>query len=393
MSILQNWRGVWQRAKEYTLFHGYTAERAAIVDPIAEEAYRYCVHLYGPPKNANKRYRLVQGEHSLYIPSFFGTPMISISRELEAQEHLCEVIAHEMYHRVAQGRKGIASELWVKEMMASLTSYWSLNYQGFQEYVRASRKTLIASEGEAGIHLLRRSSSSIPRHIYFGMPIYSQGFSGSVWRIGYALNIAVKGKDLCTLIKFDTFEAWVATLPAEDQYTVCQVLALSTKDKAIPCGNREVRNLLLALQAMGDKKALVEEFERLVHLQPTSGTAFFSLGYALKVAERFEDAIGAYTEAQRLGYTDKWLMNNIGNAYWRTQDYASAAKSYQKAVEQTPDRALIRYWLGWSLKNLGKVAEARQNWEIVTTLSDEHYAKLVQNALAENPLPDAVDKS
>ncbi len=388
MSLLQNWREVWQRAKEYAVYDDFPTETGTIVNRFAEEAYKYCVHLYGSPKNAKKGYKVVQGERSFYAP--FTTPTITISRELESQEHLCETIAHEMYHRVTEGRKGIANELWVKEMMAALTSYWFLNNQGFQEYVRASRKALIASAGTADIHLLRSSSSGTRRYILSGAPIYSEAFRDSVWRIGYALQRAVKGDDLCCLIKFDTLEAWIASLPTEDQYTVCRVLALLTKDKAIPCGNREVGNLFLALQAVGDKKTLVEEFERLVHLQPTNSTAFFYLGYALQVAKRFEDALGAYTEAQELGYTDKWLMNNIGALYWKTQDYASAAEWYQKAVEQTPDWAQVRYWLGRSLNNLSNIDGARQNWEKALTLSDEYYATLSRKALLENSLPDAV---
>ncbi|MGI4788139.1 MAG: tetratricopeptide repeat protein [Janthinobacterium lividum] len=385
MPNLQYWRGVWRRAKEYGDYHNFPKEIAPVVDRFAEAAYKYCVHLYGSPRNAKKGYKVVQGKHSFYCP--LPTPIITISGELESQEHLCMTIAHEMYHRVTEGRKGIANELWVKEMLASLTSCWFLSNQGFQDYVKASRRAIIAVESAADIHLLRRSSSATWRYVWFDVPVYSEGFSNSVWRIGYALNRVVKGNDLCTLVKFATLEAWIASLPAEDQYAVCRLLALPTKDKAIPCGNKELSNLYYALQAKGDKEALTAEFKHLADLQPTNGEVFFYLGYAHQEAKIYEDALSAYTKAQELGYIDKWLIYNIGSVYWRMEDYALAAEWFQRATEQAPDWAQPLYFLGRSLNNLNNIEAARQNWEKVLTLSDEHYTKLAQTALDENPSP------
>lgn len=88
-----------------------------------------------------------------------------------------------------------------------------------------------------------------------------------------------------------------------------------------------------------------------------------------------------------LGYSDKWLLYNIGSVYWQTEDYAPAAEWFQKAVEQTQDWAQPRYFLGRSLNNLGNIAAARQALEKVLTLDDEQYTKLAQKALHENLLP------
>jgi len=58
--------------------------------------------------------------------------MITIARQATSKEQLCETIAHEMFHRVTAGRKGLASELWIKELMATLASQWFLQHQGFK---------------------------------------------------------------------------------------------------------------------------------------------------------------------------------------------------------------------------------------------------------------------
>lgn len=390
MPVLQQWRGVWQRAKEYGVYEDFSSETATTVNRFADKAYRYCVSLYGPPKNANKGYKVVQGERSFYAN--FGTPTITLARNLKSQEQICGTLAHEMYHRVVEGRRGVSRKIWVREMMAILTSSWFLQHQGFQEYVNASRRTLLASEGEADIHLLRSSSSGSRQYLLSGTPVYSEAFVRSIWRISYALQRSVESSDLCAIIKADTLETWVASLPAEDRYSVCRVLALPTGGEAIPCSDKEIGHLFVALQAMGNKKTLVEEFERLVHLQPTKSAVFFYFGYALQEAGRFEEALSVYAHAQELGYANKWLLNNVGNGYWQRQDYVSAGKWFQKAVDRTPDWAQARYWLGWSLKNTGSLTEARQSWEIATTLDDEHFAKLAAKSLEENPLPETANE-
>jgi tetratricopeptide (TPR) repeat protein len=389
MSVFRRGSEAWQRILEYAVFKEFPSETAPIVKQYADEAYRYCVHAFGPPEDAKKRYKVMQGKHS-FFNRYLGDPTLIISQEMTSREELCETIAHEMYHRVTEGRKGLADEMWIKEMMAILTSQWFLRNQGFKDYADATRNNLLASAWKADVGIMRESSNGYRQYLRAGTPFYSDTFTQSVWRISYALQAAVKDIDLFSIIKASTLKNWIDSLPQDDQYAACRVLELPTEDKTVPHQEREIGRLFYALQAKGDKEALVEEFERLVHLQPTNSTAFFYLGYALQVAKRFEDAISAYTEAQKLGYTDKWLMNNIGSVHWHAGNYTFATEWFQKAVEQTPDWAQAYYFLGRSLNNLGNSGEARQNWEKVLTLSDEYYAKLSQKALLENPLQDAV---
>ncbi len=271
--------------------------------------------------------------------------------------------------------------------MAILTSRWFLQHHGFKDCAAWIRKKSLATEGMADLDLLRNSSPGARRYVLSGVPVYSKAFLESVERIGYALEKAVEINDLFSLARANTLQKWVASLPQEDQYAACRVLELPTEDKALPYNDREVGRLFLALRDKGDKEALVAEFEQLAQFQPENSTTFFHLGYAYQVAKRPDEAINVYLKASELGYSDKWLLYNIGSVYWQTEDYAPAVEWFQKAIEQTPDWAQPRYFLGRSLNNLGNIAAARQAWEKVLTLEDEQYTKLAQKALHENLRP------
>ena len=252
---------------------------------------------------------------------------------------------------------------------------------------RRIRKNWLATEGKADMNLLRDSDQGTRRYVLSGEPVYSPEFTESLARIGYALEKAVGVHDMFSIIKASSLEEWVASVPEENRYTACRVLELPTDDSVVPSRDKEVGKLFLALKDKGDKAALVTEFERLAQYQPENSTTFFHLGYAYQVAQRPEDALNAYAKANELGYSEKWLLYNIGSVYWQAKDYAPAAEWFQKAVEQMPNWGQPFYFLGQSLNNLGDVSRARQAWEKVLTLDDELYKKLAQKALQENPLP------
>ena len=301
MPILQYWRGVWQRAKEYAVYDNFPTETATIVNHYADEAYRACVRWFGPPTDAQKPYKIMQGERSFFT-RYLGQPVIVISETAVSNEQLCETIAHEMYHRVTEGRKGLADELWIKEIMALLTSQWFLRNQGFQAYAERTKSSLLASSWRADVGVLRKSSNGARRYLFFGTPVYSDAFVHSVWRIGYALQAAVKSSDLLSIVKASTLEGWIASLPQEDQYATCCVLELPTEDKAMPTKDRELNRLRHALEAKGDKHALAAEFEQIARMQPANNEVFFYLGLAYQKAECSEDALSDYNQAKDMGY-------------------------------------------------------------------------------------------
>jgi hypothetical protein len=301
MSLFRHWRGVLHRVREYGVSTAFQPELATLVEQYADEAYRCCVRFFGPPLDPKRAYKIVQGEHSFHWLTL-GVHMITISDQVTSNEQLCEIIAHEMYHRVTAGRKGLASELWINELMATYTSRGFLFNQGFQDYAERTRKNWLATEGRADMGLLRELDQGARRYVLSGEPVYSPAFIESLVRIGYALETAVGVNDMFSIIKVNTLEEWVASLPEENQYTACQVLELPNENKLVPSKDREVGRLFLALQAKGDKEALVAEFEQLVRSQPANSTAFFHLGCACQEAKQFDAAVNAYLKVKELGY-------------------------------------------------------------------------------------------
>ena len=394
MSLRQYWWDVKHRFK-HQMFEYFPAEGLEAADKYAEAAYACCVEWYGLPFDPQKPYCVAQSmEGNSFCRLMFGKYQLAISKEASTPELLCSDIAHEMYHRVTAERKGLASEMWVQEMMACLTSYWFLRGQGFREYADRAKKHWLSEMVQADVGDARaRQRQKMRNWVMLGQSIYPKGFTETVLRIGYALDRLLDGDDLRRIIKATTLEEWVATLPTERQYAVCRVLDIATGDKAIPSDEKGLDRLFDALEAKGDSDTPIAEFKQVVQLQPENGVAFFYLGYAHDVAEEHDAAIDAYLQAWELGYSDKWLPHNLGDLYWQAGNYAAAAEWFQKAVNQAPDWARPCYSLGRSLNAQGNMGAARQFWEKVLTLGDEHYANLAQKALEKNPLPDEAARS
>ena len=122
----------------------------------AKAAYACCVTWYGPPLDSQKPYCVAQAvEGSSFCKPMFGKYYLAISKNASAPEQVCSKIAHEMYHRVTAGRKGLAGEMWGQEVMACLTSHWLLRNQGFQEYTDHAKGYWLSVMGRADVQAIR----------------------------------------------------------------------------------------------------------------------------------------------------------------------------------------------------------------------------------------------
>lgn len=150
MSLRQYWRDVKHRFK-HLMFENFPAERIGAAEKYAKAAYACCVSWYGPPLEPQKPYCVSQAiEGNSSCKPMFGKYYLAISKKVTTPENLCSDIAHEMYHRVTAERKGLASEMWVQEMMACLTSHWCLRDQDFQEYADRAKKHWLSEMGQDG---------------------------------------------------------------------------------------------------------------------------------------------------------------------------------------------------------------------------------------------------
>ena len=378
--------------KKHILRHtlqDFPADQDRDVTKYAGDAYRCCVTWFGPPLDPKNSYFVQQAVNGGSSCSRrLGNYCLVVSTSAASPEQLCFHIAHEMYHRVTAGQKGLASKMWVQEMMATLSSDWFLRHQGFSEYAEAVKEDWLNMPEKADVPLLlasrRRSGWDL---ILRGGEPYSAEFIAGIGRIGYALNRLLNGNDLRRIIRATGLEEWIASLPQEKQYGVCRVLEVEANGKAVPSSESGLDELSDALEAKGDSKIPIAEFKQIVEHQPANAIAFFYLGYAHDGAGEHDAALNAYAQATKLGYTGNWIFYNIGIVYWQMGNFSLAVEWFQKAVEQEPEWAKPRYHLGCSLNKLGNIGAARRVWEEVLTLDDERYGEAARQALHENPLP------
>jgi len=304
------------------------------------------------------------------------------------------LIGHEIYHRVTACQRGLRCQPWIDEVLAFLTSLWFLRQQGFSSYAdfiiqncqEGDRKpdlaALRAYRPSPWYERLRSLSRNYPEHFYT-----------DVEHVALALKQIVETDALCRIIKAETLEEWITSLPPEKQYGVCRLLEVESDTKKMPETTPEIHQFFNALVAKGDKASVVTELMEITRLQPSSGAAFFYLGRAYHKAEDFQATRDAYLTTLDLKFPDKWLPYNLASAYSSLEDYTSSATWYQEATRQDPDWARAYYFQGWALLKAGDLENARAAWDKAATLDDEDYARWAREALQENPLPaDAADE-
>jgi len=361
----------------------------------AAAAYDFSVGLYGPPADAGRPYSLITGvgNHSGCSYSF-NKYLITLSPGLKTREQQCMLIGHEIYHRVTACQRGLRRQPWIDEVLAFLTSLWFLRQQGFSSYAdfiiqncqEGDRKpdlaALRAYRPYPWYERLRSLSRNYPEHFYT-----------DVEHVALALKQIVETDALCRIIKAETLEEWITSLPPEEQYGVCRLLEVESDTKKMPETTPEIHQFFNALVAKGDKASVVTELMEITRLQPSSGAAFFYLGRAYHKAEDFQATRDAYLTTLDLKFPDKWLPYNLASAYSSLEDYTSSATWYQEATRQDPDWARAYYFQGWALLKAGDLENARAAWDKAATLDDEDYARWAREALQENPLPaDAADE-
>ncbi len=392
MSRLQHLRQFWQRVRSLAP-HKFPAEAAEKANHYAAEAYRCCVVWYGPPQDPQNSYRLWQTDgDSVFVAQLLpkgDTHAILISKEADTPELLCEHIAHEMCHRVMVGRSGLVCELWIREMLACLTSHWFCRRQDLEEHAARIKTGWLGVKGKTNIGLLREATNNTRRWLLHGEDTYSEEFLKDFMRVGFALTHVVDASHIRRLSQTETLDEWIVTVPLEDQYAVCRVLELPCSDKIMPATEEQWGRLYNGLKLTGDYEAMVADFESLSRLHPESHKPAYYLGRAYQGAERYSAALQAYLKARELGSTDRWTPRNIASVYWHEKEYLLAAEWYGKAFDEGQQWAQARYWQGRAQQKLGDLTGARVIWEQVLTLGDEECQEKARKALEDNPPSDA----
>jgi len=106
-----------------------------------------------------------------------------------------------------------------------------------------------------------------------------------------------------------------------------------------------------------------------VDAAPRTGTAWVTLGQALKAAKRGDEAEQAYTEAIRLDGMDALARMGLGELKLSTDRAEEAVKDYELALQRHPTLVAAHLGLGHALVCLGRDAEALARYDLTLALS------------------------
>ena len=134
--------------------------------------------------------------------------------------------------------------------------------------------------------------------------------------------------------------------------------------------------LFLAAQALPEsKKSILPLLATLaVLVYPAPGDAGpLQKGYKAYHQGHYEEALQQFVEGQLKRPDDPEVLYNIGNSYYKTGDFTSAAAHYVQALSKAPAglKSQILYNLGNTAYRLGDLQEAIRNYEAALQLAPD----------------------
>ena len=90
------------------------------------------------------------------------------------------------------------------------------------------------------------------------------------------------------------------------------------------------------LESQQDYAAAVEQYEQAIEQRPRWAHLRVSLGHALRVLRRYDEAIASFVEGADLAPGDPRPEGGLGMVYFDQEDYPTAADHFQRAIEIDP---------------------------------------------------------
>ena len=125
--------------------------------------------------------------------------------------------------------------------------------------------------------------------------------------------------------------------------------------------------------AKGDFAAAVDEYKKLIALNPQDEEAHFSLGFTYARLNRTEEAIHHYEECLKLvpGYAE--AHNNLGNLLVAKKDFDAGLAHFKKALESQPENSGAQNNIGKVYALQSKVLEAIPFFQAAVQLNPLNY--------------------
>ncbi len=93
-----------------------------------------------------------------------------------------------------------------------------------------------------------------------------------------------------------------------------------------------------------DYTSAAEAYRKVTALDGSNAEAFRGLGSVLLITAKIPEAIAALEKAASLGFDEKEIFFELGNAYEQDKNFTKAAESYEKYLSFKPDQAWNAYF-------------------------------------------------
>lgn len=170
------------------------------------------------------------------------------------------------------------------------------------------------------------------------------------------------------VITIGVIDQWqyLATTHAADSTTLARAMAVNPSD------TRPYFRRAQQFAAAGDTTAAQRELDRILAINPRNAPAQYLLGELLFRSGDTADALVQYDRMASLFRPDLVIATNRGlldAAYGRPAD---AAVRFEEALRLAPDRTELHFFLAEALTSAGETQRAIVQYEIFTTLLEQH---------------------
>ena len=122
-------------------------------------------------------------------------------------------------------------------------------------------------------------------------------------------------------------------------------------------------NLASLQRQTGDAAGEAKSLQSVTRLLPQNSDAWESLGLALELAERDDEAVAAFQESAHLRPESVVAINSLAELYAREGHTEEAAREFQKVLRQKPYWGPAHLGLGKALEAQGKTQEAKEQFQ------------------------------
>ncbi|MCQ2286884.1 MAG: tetratricopeptide repeat protein [Bacteroidales bacterium] len=120
----------------------------------------------------------------------------------------------------------------------------------------------------------------------------------------------------------------------------------------------------MTAEASKNYRSAVENYNKAIELNPGEAGPYFNLGNAYYKMEQYDEAIAAYNKSLDIRPDNADVLYNLGNAYLDKRDMGNAISTYEKVVKLVPTNADAYYNLSAAYFEFGdkdNAVEAMKN--------------------------------